>query len=143
MRSPPTSAGRWTAPREHGQRAGSRPEISTRQVADPLLASIDPHFQAFVGHKEACNGTPPGVTTLATGTLCPVQMYRVGANVYVTQFHPELDADDLTARMRIYQHAGYFDPSELEDLMAMAYASGVDGQQHRVLSNFVLRYATD
>jgi GMP synthase (glutamine-hydrolysing) len=80
---------------------------------------------------------------LATGTLCPVQMYRVGANIYVTQFHPELDADDLTARMRIYQHAGYFDPSELEDLIAMAYASGVTGQQHLVLSNFVRRYATD
>ena len=48
----------------------------------------------------------------------------------------------LTARMRIYQHAGYFDPSELEDLIAMAYASGVTGQQHLVLSNFANRYAT-
>jgi len=43
--------------------------------------------------------------------------------------------------MRIYQHAGYFDPSELNDLIAMAYDSGVTGQQHLVLSNFVRRYA--
>jgi GMP synthase (glutamine-hydrolysing) len=70
-------------------------------------------------------------------------MYRVGENVYVTQFHPELDADDLTARMRIYQHAGYFDPSELEDLVAMAYASKVSGEQHLVLRNFVERYAVE
>ena len=70
-------------------------------------------------------------------------MYRVGNNVYVTQFPPELDADDLAARMRIYQHAGYFDPSELDDLITMAYASQVDGEQHRVLRNFVDRYATD
>ncbi len=77
---------------------------------------------------------------LATGSACPVQMYRVGENVYVTQFHPELNADDLAARMRIYQHAGYFRPDELDDLIAMARASGVDGYQHLVLRNFVDRY---
>ncbi len=111
--------------------------------ADPLLAGIGPAFAAFVGHKEACTGAPPGVVMLATGEDCPVQMYRVGENVYVTQFHPELDADDLTARMRIYQHAGYFDPSELEDLVAMAYASKVSGEQHLVLRNFVERYSVE
>ncbi len=133
-----------TVDRTYGEAVGAT-EVSLTPdgVGDPLLAGIEPNFQAFVGHKEACNGTPPGVTMLATGELCPVQMYRVGDNVYVTQFHPELDADDLTARMRIYQHAGYFDPAELDDLIAMAYASGVTGQQHRVLSNFVARYATD
>ena len=110
---------------------------------DPLLAGVGDSFHAFVGHKEAANGTPPGVTLLATGEDCPVQMYRVGANVYVTQFHPELDADDLAARMRIYQHAGYFDPAELDDLVAMAYASRVDGRQHRVLRTFIERYARD
>ncbi len=109
-------------------------------VEDSLLDGVPPVFHAFVGHKEACNGTPPGVTLLATGERCPVQMYRVGGNVYVTQFHPELDADDLAARMRIYQHAGYFDPSELDDLIGMAYASRVSGEQHRVLANFVRRY---
>ena len=132
-----------TVDRTYGEAVGAvEITLTADGVADPLLAGIDERFQAFVGHKEACNGTPPGVTMLATGTLCPVQMYRVGANVYVTQFHPELDADDLTARMRIYQHAGYFDPSELDDLIAMAYASGVTGQQHLVLSNFVRRYAS-
>ena len=110
-------------------------------LADPLLAGVPERFHAFVGHKEACNGVPPKVVMLATGVDCPVQMYRVGANVYVTQFHPELDADDLAARMRIYQHAGYFDPSELDDLIEMAYASKVNGSQHLVLRNFVERYA--
>ena len=110
-------------------------------LADPLLAGIPERFHAFVGHKEACNGVPPKVEMLATGVDCRVQMYRVGANVYVTQFHPELDADDLAARMRIYQHAGYFDPSELDDLIEMAYASKVNGSQHLVLRNFVERYA--
>jgi GMP synthase (glutamine-hydrolysing) len=110
-------------------------------VADQLLAGVPERFEAFVGHKEACNGTPPGVSLLATGDACPVQMYRVGANVYVTQYHPELDADDLAARMRIYQHAGYFRPEELDGLIAMAKASGVNGHQHLVLRNFVAKYA--
>lgn len=110
---------------------------------DSLLNGVSPVFHAFVGHKEACNGAPPGVVMLATGQECPVQMYRVGDNVYVTQFHPELDADDLAARMRIYQHAGYFDPAELDDLIAMAKASQVSGEQHLVLRNFASRYARD
>lgn len=109
--------------------------------ADPLLEGIPGSFEAFVGHKEGSNGVPNGVELLATGEACPVQMYRVGANVYVTQFHPELDADDLAERMRIYQHAGYFRPDELEELVAMAKASGVDGSQHRLLANFARRYA--
>lgn len=133
-----------TVDRTYGEAVGAAEITLTAEGrADPLLAGIDSCFKAFVGHKEACNGIPGGVTMLATGELCPVQMYRVGANVYVTQFHPELDADDLTARMRIYQHAGYFDPAELDDLMAMAFAGGVTGQQHRVLSNFVRRYSCD
>ena len=109
---------------------------------DPLLQGVSDTFHAFVGHKEACNGTPPGVELLATGEDCPVQMYRVGACAYVTQFHPELDAGDLAARMRIYQHAGYFAPSELDDLIAMAQSSAVNGEQHRVLTNFVHRFAS-
>lgn len=104
---------------------------------DRLLAGIPASFEAFVGHKEACTVAPDEAVILATGRACPVQMYRVGRNVYVTQFHPELDADDLAARMRIYEHAGYFAPEEMEDLIAMANASRVDGTQHRLLANFV------
>lgn len=111
--------------------------------ADALLDGVPDTFEAFVGHKEACNGVPPGAVLLAEGERCPVQMYRVGRNVYVTQYHPELDAADLEERMRIYQHAGYFRPEELEDLVAMARASGVDGSVHRVLANFTRRYATE
>lgn len=109
--------------------------------ADPLLAGMPTTFHAFVGHKEACNGCPPGATLLATGDVCPVQMFRVGENVYVTQFHPELNAEDLAARMRIYQHAGYFKPEELDDLIEMAQTSGVNGIQHQLLDNFVSRYS--
>ena len=113
--------------RTYGEGLGAVEVTLTDAAAhDPLLIGVPASFQAFVGHKEACNGVPPSVELLAVGQACPVQMYRVGSNVYVTQFHPELDADDLSARMRIYQHAGYFAPAELDDLIAMAMGSPVN-----------------
>lgn len=130
--------------REFGEPISAIEVTLTRDgLADPILAGVGERFRAFVGHKEACKDVPSTVAMLAIGIACPVQMYRVGRNVYVTQFHPELDADDLAARMRIYQHAGYFDPEELDDLIEMAKVSGVDGRQHLVLRNFVQRYGRD
>lgn len=127
--------------RDFGEPVGAIDITLTRDgLADPILAGVSEHFQAFVGHKEACKDLPSSVTVLAVGAACPVQMYRVGHNAYVTQFHPELDADDLAARMRIYQHAGYFAPEELDDLVAMARTCGVVGEQHLVLRNFAARY---
>lgn len=115
--------------------------VTDAGTADPLLEGVGGSFIAFVGHKESCARPPADAVVLATGEACPVQMYRLGRRVYVTQFHPELDANDLAQRMRIYSHAGYFAPDELDDLIAMARASGVDGTQHRILRNFVTRFA--
>ncbi len=130
--------------RTYGEAVGAAAVTLTEAGhADPLLAGVPGVFGAFVGHKEACTTLPEGVELLATGVACPTQMYRVGANVYVTQFHPELDVNDLEERMRIYQHAGYFHPDELDELVTMARSSAVTGVQHLLLSNFVRRYAQD
>ncbi len=117
--------------------------LTDEAANDPLLDGVPPMFKAFVGHKEACNGAPPGVAVLGTGTACPVQMYRHGSNVYVTQFHPELDVESLEQRMRIYSNAGYFHPDDFDILIDMARNSGVVGHPHRLLRNFVTRYARD
>ncbi|WP_233491719.1 glutamine amidotransferase [Blastococcus sp. TBT05-19] len=106
---------------------------------DPLLSGVPERFDAFVGHKEACRVLPPGAVLLASSPTCPVQMFRVRRNVYATQFHPELDVDGLVARARIYQHAGYFPPGELDDVIARVAAAAVT-EPARVLSNFVRRY---
>src|SRR5690625_4418265 len=52
--------------------------------ADPLLEGIPDTFRAYVGHKEALAATPAGAILLATSDTCPVQMFRVGENVYAT-----------------------------------------------------------
>jgi GMP synthase (glutamine-hydrolysing) len=92
---------------------------------DPLFRVLPPEFEAFVGHKEAVHSLPEDVVVLASSTLCPVQAFRVGQNVYATQFHPELDAQGIHTRIEAYRHHGYFAPDEVNDLKAMADASHV------------------
>lgn len=110
--------------------------------ADPLLDGVPPVFEAFVGHKESCAQAPQGAVVLATGDDCPVQMYRVGRNLYVTQFHPELDADDMTTRIRLYENEGYFAPEQMTQLISDVQASTLPGDQHLLLAGFARRYAS-
>ena len=58
---------------------------------DPLLGELPASFEAFTGHKEAISRLPGHAVLMAGSADCPVQAFRVGANVYATQFHPELD----------------------------------------------------
>jgi GMP synthase (glutamine-hydrolysing) len=106
---------------------------------DPVLAGMPEVFDALVGHKEACRVLPPSAVLLASSPSCPVQMFRVGRNVYATQFHPELDVAGLIIRARVYQHAGYFPPAELEELVARVSAAVVT-EPGRMLATFVDRY---
>ena len=106
---------------------------------DPLLAGMPAEFDAFVGHKEACTVLPPSAVLLAGSPACPVQMFRVKDNVYATQFHPELDVPGIVTRVRVYQHAGYFEPAEMNDLIA-TLTPAVVTEPGRILANFVRRY---
>ena len=83
-------------------------------MADPLFAGVPREFAAYGGHKEAMVQLPPDAVLLATSAACPVQAFRVGRNVYATQFHPELDLEGVCTRIEVYKDAGYFDPGEAE-----------------------------
>jgi GMP synthase (glutamine-hydrolysing) len=93
--------------------------------ADRLFNVLPDSFEAFLGHKEAIRKLPASAVNLASSATCPVQAFRVGTNVYATQFHPELDADGIEVRIDVYKHAGYFEPHEADDLKARARASSV------------------
>jgi GMP synthase (glutamine-hydrolysing) len=108
--------------------------------ADPLLAGMPEVFDAFLGHKEACTALPKHAVLLAESAGCPVQMFRVKSNLYATQFHPELDQAGIITRVRVYQHAGYFPPEELDELVNRLTMAVVT-EPTRILSNFVARYA--
>jgi GMP synthase (glutamine-hydrolysing) len=116
-----------------------RVRLTDEGAADPVLAGMAEEFDAFVGHKEACTVLPPGAVLLATSATCPVQMFRVKKNLYATQFHPELDLPGLLTRVHVYQHAGYFPPAELDELVARLQPAVVT-EPGRMLANFVARH---
>ena len=108
---------------------------------DPLLAGFPDQIAVLCGHKEACDLLPEGATLLLTGDDCPVQMFRLGENVYATQFHPEGDAEGFTVRIHAYKHHGYFPPEEAEALIVAV--NGEDTPYAReILRRFAARYAS-
>jgi GMP synthase (glutamine-hydrolysing) len=109
---------------------------------DPLLRELPDAFDAFTGHKEALAKLPGHAVLLARSAACPVQAFRVGSNVYATQFHPELDVAGLCTRIEVYKHAGYFPPDQAEELKALAERSHVS-HPPAILRAFVRRYARE
>ncbi|MDO5677520.1 MAG: glutamine amidotransferase [Propionibacteriaceae bacterium] len=124
--------------RKYGEAVGTtQATVTSAGLTDPLFDGVPTEFVAFVGHKEACRRLPEQATLLATGTVCPVQAFRVGTRIYATQFHPELDSAGLAARIRIYRDAGYFEPEETDELVSYALATQPTAEVHRLLTNFV------
>lgn len=109
-------------------------------TADPVFGALQPSFDAFVGHKEACSLLPQGAVLLASGDACPVQAFRIGRNVYATQFHPELTVEGITTRIRVYRDYGYFDPAETDVLIASVAKVDVS-EPAVVMAAFVERHA--
>ena len=107
---------------------------------DPLLSELPATFHAFTGHKEAVSRLPGHAVLLASSAACPVQAFRVGKNVYATQFHPELDVHGLTLRIEAYRYAGYYEPAQMDALLATARA-GVVVEPPRLLQRFVELHA--
>lgn len=115
-------------------------ERTAAGAEDPLLAGLPDVFAAFVGHKEAIAELPPTATLLATSAACPVQMFRVGRNVYATQFHPECDVEGISTRIRAYANHGYFAADELEFTLDAVRRLPVT-HTGTILRAFVERYA--
>jgi GMP synthase (glutamine-hydrolysing) len=107
---------------------------------DPLFAGLPEVFDAFGGHKEAATSLPSHVVCLASSADCPVQAFRVGSNVYATQFHPELDADGMCTRIDVYKNHGYFAPETAESLKSAARQRNI-GHPPAILRRFAERYA--
>jgi GMP synthase (glutamine-hydrolysing) len=108
--------------------------------ADPLFAKLPDVFDAYGGHKEGASALPSDVVRLASSSSCPVQAFRVGDNVYATQFHPELDLDGICTRIDVYKNHGYFAPETAESLKMAARQRNVH-HPPTILRRFVDRYA--
>ncbi len=107
---------------------------------DPMFADLPDVFSAYGGHKEGASVLPSQVVCLAFSASCPVQAFRVGNNVYATQFHPELDVDGICTRIDVYKNHGYFAPSAAESLKTAAQQWNVE-HPPTILRRFTERYA--
>ena len=114
-------------------------DITEEGKHDPLLSGFPDQISVMLGHKEACDSVPHGATLLMTGAACPVQMFRIGNNVYATQFHPEGDSEGFTLRIEAYKHHGYFEPHEAEQLTQVVNQVSTPYAQ-QILKRFVQRY---
>ena len=117
-------------------------ELTGEGKTDPLLAGCPDRIPALLGHKEACDRLPEGATLLIRGEACPVQMFRVGRNVYATQFHPEGDAEGFILRIQAYRHHGYFRPEEADALIERIRPARTP-EANAILRRFVERYSSD
>ncbi len=114
-------------------------DITEAGKHDKLLTGFPEKIDVLLGHKEAVDTTPDGATLLMTGKDCPIQMFRVGENVYATQFHPEGDTEEFLLRIDIYRNHGYFEPHEAEELKKRVSLNPTPYAQ-AILRRFVERY---
>ncbi|MBI3216897.1 MAG: glutamine amidotransferase [Mycobacterium sp.] len=129
-----------TIDRAHSEPVGAVTVALTADGArDPLFAGLPEVFDAFGGHKEAAASLPPGVAHLASSPDCPIQAFRVGANAYATQFHPELDVEGICTRIDVYKDYGYFAPEEAEELKAQARQHDAE-HPPQIMRRFARRY---
>jgi GMP synthase (glutamine-hydrolysing) len=118
---------------------GATIRLTSEGREDPLLRGFPDEFRVLVGHKESCETAPPGAVLLAENDACPVQMFRVGENVYATQFHPEGDLEGFAVRIDVYQHYGYFPPERANALLEAVKDEHTPVPQ-AMLARFVERY---
>jgi GMP synthase (glutamine-hydrolysing) len=114
-------------------------DITEAGKQDKLLEGFPEQIDVLLGHKEAVDALPEGSTLLMTGSHCPIQMFRIGENVYATQFHPEGDAGEFMLRIDIYRNHGYFEPHEAEELKKRVSLKPTPYAQE-ILRRFVARY---
>ncbi len=114
--------------------------VTTEGAEDPILDGIPRRFQAYVGHHESVIKAPQQLVPLVTGDIAPLQMGRVGQNMYLTQFHPELDLDGISVRIEVFADAGYYPQDERSLVEARVREANV-APAHRILSNFVNRFS--
>jgi GMP synthase (glutamine-hydrolysing) len=114
-------------------------ELTEAGKQDRLLRGFPDQIDVLLGHKEAVDTLPAGATLLMTGSACPVQMFRIGENVYATQFHPEGDAGEFILRIDTYRNHGYFEPHEADALKKRVCLKPTPHAQE-ILRRFVDRY---
>lgn len=115
-------------------------ELTREGQDDPVFANLPESFLAFAGHDQSCATLPEGAVRLALSMSCPIQAFRVGDNVYATQFSPELDAEAIRRQLDAYADAGYFGFGDPDSLVNTGRHTEGFHTSAMVLRNFVSKF---
>lgn len=122
---------------EYSESAGvSTAIVTTEGRHDPLTKDLPDSFHAMTGHKDSVIKLPPHATLLLTSKRCPVQMYRLGSQIWVSQFHPEMDGHSIQRRLSFYEDEGYAPQGKLTETYAALLGHDTSAA-HALLKNFV------
>lgn len=93
---------------------GTYPLYLTEAAAtDTIFHDVPDGFWAVSGHKERAISMPEGAILLAFSDRCPYHAFKmVDAPFYGFQFHPEVNPEDLAARITRYQ-SRYLDNADV------------------------------
>ncbi len=88
----------------------SRAEIGTHTIfltaagkSDPVFGPLGETFAGQMGHEDIVDQLPGDAVLLASTELVTNQAFRFDdAPIYCTQFHPELNYEDLLQRVMVY-----------------------------------------
>ena len=78
-------------------------ELTEAGRRDPVFSPLGSPFRGVMGHEDIVTDLPPGAVSLASSsTIENEALVFSGKPIYATQFHPELDRDDLIQRIATY-----------------------------------------
>lgn len=76
---------------------GTQPvQLTAEGLADPLFKGLQEQFTTFQWHHDSFD-LPDGSVLLASSAACPHQAFRIGANAWGLQFHPEVNEQIIRA----------------------------------------------
>lgn len=71
-------------------------QLTAEGLADPLFKGLQEQFTTFQWHHDSFD-LPDGSVLLASSAACPHQAFRIGANAWGLQFHPEVNEQIIRA----------------------------------------------
>lgn len=78
-------------------------ELTDAGRRDPVFSPLGSPFPVVMGHEDIVTDLPPGAVSLASSsTIENEALVFSGKPIYATQFHAELDRDDLVQRIAAY-----------------------------------------
>jgi GMP synthase (glutamine-hydrolysing) len=109
-------------------------QLTDAAKTDRLFHDMTKGCYVVSGHQERAHQLPDEAILLASSKLCPFHAFRMkNTNFYAFQFHPEIDMDDLIARLRRYKNKSYFDDHDhverlIEDCKPVPESNGLLGK---------------